>query len=352
MIAYVGEHAKEYTIKYGNVSKQSVGAIQRRLLEIEQEGGDLFFGMPSLNIDDWMSVEGGLGVMNMIECEELFSHPLLYSTFLFWMLNELYETLPEVGDLEKPKLVFFFDEAHLLFNNASRQLMEKIEQTVKLIRSKGVGVFFVTQTPADIPGSVLGQLSNRIQHSLRAYTPAEIKAAKLAADSFRANPELDVAELISNMETGKALVSVLDEKGAPTVVELTKILPPKSSMVIADPEAVRRVIEHDSLYGVYERTNDPLSAYEEIDNILAAEEQARIDAEEQKKQEKLAAEEAKRQAKEEERRAREEARAAAKKANEKSEAEKLAQKAKNKLENEMLNIGIRQARKFLKNFLK
>ena len=352
MTGYVGEHAKEYTIKYGNVSKQSVGAIQRRLLEIEQEGGDLFFGMPSLNIDDWMSVEGGLGVMNMIECEELFSHPLLYSTFLFWMLNELYERLPEVGDLDKPKMVFFFDEAHLLFNNASRQLMEKIEQTVKLIRSKGVGVFFVTQTPADIPGSVLGQLSNRIQHSLRAYTPAEIKAAKLAADSFRANPELDVADLISNMETGKALVSVLDEKGAPTVVELTKILPPKSSMVIADPDAVRRVIEHDSLYGVYERSNDPLSAYEEIDNILAAEEQARIDAEEQKKQEKLAAEEAKRQAKEEERRAREEARAAAKKANEKSEAEKLAQKAKNKLENEMLNIGIRQARKFLKNFLK
>ncbi len=341
MLGYVGEHAKDYTIKYGNVSKQSVGAIQRRLLELEHEGGELFFGMPALNIEDWIATEGGLGVMNMIECEELFSHPLLYSTFLFWMLNELYQKLPEVGDLEKPKIVFFFDEAHLLFNKAPRQLLEKIEQTVKLIRSKGVGVFFITQTPTDIPGEVLGQLSNRIQHSLRAYTPAEIKAAKLAADSFRENPEFNTAEMISNMETGKALVSTLDAKGAPSIVEVTKILPPKSSMKIANFDAVEYTFSSDSIYGKYEKTFDPMSAYEEIDEILQQEEDAR-----------LAAEEAKKQAKLEEIRAREEAKAAAKKANEKSEAEILAKKAKNKLENEVLNIGIRQARKFLKNFLK
>lgn len=342
MASYVGEHAKDYTLKYGNVSKQTIGAIQRRLLMLEEQGGDLFFGMPSLNIDDWMGTEGGLGIMNMLECEVLFQHPLLYSTFLLWMLNELYNRLPEVGDCDKPKMVFFFDEAHLLFDGAPKQLVDKIEQTVKLIRSKGVGVFFCTQVPSDIPNSVLAQLSNRIQHSLRAYTPAEIKAVKLAADSFRQNPDLNTAETITNMKTGTALVSVLDEEGAPTMVEKTKILPPHSSMNIAPEETVRRYIESDSIYGKYEKAFDPDSAYEEMDSIR------RMEAEQ-----KAAAEEEKRLAKIEEQRAKEEARAQAKKEREQAEwSDRLAKKAKTKLENEALNMGIRSAKKFLKGLLK
>ncbi len=353
MAAYVGEHSKEYTVKYGNVSKQSIGAIQRKLLTLETEGAEQFFGMPSLNIEDWLMREGGTGIMNIIECAELFRHPALYATFLYWMLNELYSRLPEVGDLSQPKIVFFFDEAHILFDGASKQLLEKIEQTVKLIRSKGVGVFFITQTPNDIPNSVLGQLSNRIQHSLRAYTPAEIKATKLAAQSFRENPAFDTAEMITNMKTGQALVSVLDEDGAPTIVEKTKILPPKSSMNIADDAAVENCIKYDNIYGKYEKAYDPESAYEAMDDIYRKEEEV-----------KLAEEEAARKEKEEERKAREEAKLAAKmeaqaakeaarKEKEKTEwADKLARKAQNRLENEALNLGIRQAKKFLKNFLK
>ena len=342
MAQYVGDHSKDYTVKYGNVSKQSVGAIQRKLLQLENEGGELFFGMPSLNIDDWMGTEGGLGIMNMLECEVLFQHPLLYSTFLLWLLDELYNTLPEVGDLEKPKMVFFFDEAHLLFDDAPKQLMDKIEQTIKLIRSKGVGVFFCTQSPADIPNSVLAQLSNRIQHSLRAYTPAEIKAVKLAADSFRQNPDLDTAETITNMKTGTALVSVLDEEGAPTIVQKTKILPPKSSMAIAPEEKVRRCIEGDSLYGKYEKAFDPDSAYEEMFDIRVQEEEEKVRLEEEKKQAKL-----------QEQKERQEARDQARKEKEQAEwGNRLARKAKNKLENEALNMGIRSAKKLLKNFLK
>lgn len=271
MTNYVYEKSKELSGQYGNVSKQSVGAIQRKLLVLEEQGGNLFFGLPALNIDDWIAREGGQGVMNIIECDQLFQHPALYSMFLFWMLNELYENLPEVGDLDKPKIVFFFDEAHLLFQDAPKQLLQKISQTVKLIRSKGVGVFFCTQVPSDIPSDVLGQLSNRIQHSLRAYTPSEIKAAKLAAESFRQNPELDAAEAISNMKTGTALVSVLGDDGAPTIVEKTKILPPRSSMNIADKALVERCINNDSIYGIYEKTIDPDSAYEIIDDIRADE---------------------------------------------------------------------------------
>lgn len=342
MTAYVGEHSKEYTTTYGNVSKQSVGAIQRKLLQLETDGGDKFFGMPSLNIDDWMTTEGGMGMMNMLECEELFQHPLLYSAFLLWMLDELYNRLPEVGDAEKPKMVFFFDEAHLLFDDAPKRLVDKIEQTIKLIRSKGVGVFFCTQSPSDISPEVLAQLSNRIQHSLRAYTPAEIKTVKMAADSFRQNPDLDTVETITNMKTGTALVSVLDEEGAPTIVQKTKILPPKSSMSIAPEETVMRYIENDSIYGKYEKAFDPESAYEEMENIYRQEEA-----------EKEAAEEEKRQAKLREQQERAEAREQAKREKEKAEwGNRLAKKAKSKLENEALNIGIRSARKFLKGLLK
>ena len=342
MASYVGEHAADMTLKYGNVSKQSVGGIQRKLLELENQQGDLMFGMPQLNIDDWIATEGGMGIMNMMECEELFQHPLLYSTFLLWMLDKLYQELPEVGDLDKPKIVFFFDEAHMLFSNASKALQTKIVQIVKLVRSKGVGVFFITQSPSDIPNDVLAQLSNRIQHSLRAYTPAEIKATKQAADSFRDNPDIDEQELITNMKTGYALVSVLDEEGAPIVVQHTKILPPKSSMEIAPDETRERCWKNDSIYGKYERDIDPDSAYEDISSIRQAEASA-AEAEKQRiAEEKQAAKEA----------------AAAERAAQKEaerqqrEKDRLKKKLVNKAENEVLNIGIRSAKKFLKGLLK
>ncbi|MDO4192419.1 MAG: DUF853 family protein [Erysipelotrichaceae bacterium] len=341
MTLYVGEHYKDYTSKYGNISKQSVGAIQRKLLELETEGGDKFFGEPALDIDDWMVTEKGLGVMNMIECDELFQHPLLYSTFMLWMLDELYDRLPEVGDVEKPKIAFFFDEAHLLFDGAPKQLLQQIEQTVRLIRSKGVCVFFITQNPMDIPNSVLAQLSHRIQHSLRAYTPSEIKNVKSAANAFRANPEFDTFEMITALKTGQALVSALDEDGAPTIVQKTKILPPHSSMKVADPNRVAYAIETDSIYGKYERTLDAQSAFEDLPEIYAAEEEMKAKADAAKQAEK-----------EEEARRKAEERAAAKKANEKSWEEKLARKASNKLQNELVNMGVRSAKKLLKNLLK
>ncbi len=342
MTAYVGEHAKDYTTKYGNVSSQSVGAIQRKLLELETQGAEQFFGMPSLDINDWITTEGGLGMMNILECQELFRHPDLYGVFLYWMLNELYYELPEVGDLELPKIVFFFDEAHILFENASKELLTQIEQTVKLIRSKGVGIFFITQSPTDIPSSVMAQLSNRIQHSLRAYTPAEIKAVKLAAESFRTNPDIDVVELISNMKTGTALVSVLDEEGAPTMVQHTKILPPKSSMEIADSSLIDSCIRHDSIYGKYEKSFDPVSASELMEDIHAQEEEDRKAAEEEKKQAKIA-----------EQKAKEEAKAQAKKEKEKAEwGNRVARKTRNKIENEAINYGVKSAKKLLKGLLK
>lgn len=341
MTSYVGEHAKDYTVKYGNVSRQSVGAIQRKLLELDNQNGQLLFGMPALNIDDLICTEGGMGIMNILECEKLFHHPMLYSTFLLWLLDKLYKELPEVGDTDKPKIIFFFDEAHLLFSNASRQLMEKIEQIIKLIRSKGVGIFFCTQSPADIPNSVLAQLSNRIQHALRAYTPAEIKTVKLAAESFRQNPDLDTAETITSMKTGYALVSVLDEDGAPTIVQKTKILPPKSSMDIAPAEERTRAVETDSIYGKYEKEFDPESAYEMMDDLYAAEEE-----------EKLRLEEEKRQAKLDEQRAKQEAREQARKEKENDWAGRIAKKAKTKAETELVNMAARSAKKLLKGLFK
>ena len=341
MTSYVGEHSKDYTVKYGNVSKQSVGAIQRKLLELESQEGDLLFGMPAVSIDDFLAAEGGMGVMNIMECQKLFLHPMLYATFLLWLLDKLYREMPEVGDLDKPKIVFFFDEAHLLFDDAPKELMDRIEQMVKLIRSKGVGIFFCTQSPTDIPDAVLAQLSNRIQHALRAYTPKEIKAVEKAAESFRVNPDLDTSETITSMKTGQALVSVLDEEGAPTMVQKTKIMPPQSSMNIADDDSIRRCIETDSIYGKYEKDIDPESAYEKMDDIYA--EEAELEAQE---------EEARKQAKLEEQKAKEEAKAAAKKAEENDWAARLSKKAKRRAENELVNFGVRSAKKFLKNLLK
>ncbi len=230
MLDWVSQHAKEYTTKYGNIATATVGAIQRSLLQLENQGADKFFGEPSFDIYDLLQTEGGKGVMSVLAADKLMMQPKLYSTFLLWLLSELYSTLPEVGDQPLPKLVFFFDEAHMLFDGTSKALLDKIEQVIRLIRSKGVGIYFITQSPTDIPENILGQLGNRVQHALRAYTPKDQKAVKTAADTFRANPAFKTDEAIMNLETGEALVSVLDEKGAPTVVERAKILFPLSQI--------------------------------------------------------------------------------------------------------------------------
>ncbi|MBX3650377.1 MAG: DUF853 family protein [Burkholderiales bacterium] len=263
MLQHVGDNAKQFTTQYGNISAASIGAIQRGLLEIEQQGGDKFFAEPALNIQDLMQTDGrGHGVINILAADRLMNSPKLYATFLLWMLSELFEQLPEVGDPEKPKLVFFFDEAHLLFNDAPRALLEKIEQVVRLIRSKGVGVYFVTQNPLDIPDTVLGQLGNRVQHALRAFTPRDQKAVKSAATTLRANPKLDVEAAITELGVGEALVSLLDEKGRPNIVERALVLPPGSRLgpVTADERAA--TMKASLLAGIYEKVEDRESAYE------------------------------------------------------------------------------------------
>ncbi len=286
MIQFVGDNANEFKLTYGNVSTASLGAIQRALLKLEDDGGEIFFGEPALELEDWFDWdEQGRGVMNILECKELFQHPLLYSTFLLWMLSELYEMLPEVGDIDKPKIAFFFDEAHLLFNDAPKALIEKIEQVIRLIRSKGVSVWFITQNPADVPESVLGQIGNRVQHALRAYTPNEQKALRYAAKSFRVNPDFDTETVLQELATGEALVSVLDEKGVPTVVERAGILPPRSSMSIADDSDVQQAIFTSPLRDKYMVIVDRESAYEllmsKFEAQQAAEEEAKaqLDAE-------------------------------------------------------------------------
>ncbi|MEG1426393.1 MAG: helicase HerA-like domain-containing protein, partial [Oscillospiraceae bacterium] len=230
MLTFVAENAKEYSTKYGNVSAQTVGAIQRALLTLEDQGAASFFGEPALDINDWMQCENGRGVINILHCVKLINSPALYGTFMLWLLSELFEKLPEAGDAEKPKMVFFFDEAHLLFNDAPKALLEKIEQVVKLIRSKGIGVYFITQNPSDVPDGVLSQLGNRVQHALHAYTPADQKAVKVASESFRANPAFHTEDVIGELGIGEALVSFLDIEGRPSVVAQAHILPPQSLM--------------------------------------------------------------------------------------------------------------------------
>lgn len=266
MLSFVGDHAKEFTTDYGNVSKQSIGAIQRALLLLEDEGGDKFFGEPMMEMDDLLATEGNKGIISILHCVKLANSPLVYSTFLLWMLSELFENLPEEGDMDKPKMVFFFDEAHMLFDEAPKELIQKVEQTVRLIRSKGVGVYFITQNPMDVPNSVLAQLNNRIQHSLRAYTPAELKNVKAAAESFRANPNFDTEAVITELKTGEALVSCLEEDGRPAVVEKATICPPQSYMGAIDDERRSILIETSELYGKYEEAIDRESAYEVIKN--------------------------------------------------------------------------------------
>lgn len=262
IVEYVGNNASKYMTSYGNISTASIGAIQRQLIELEEQGATFFFGEPALNLDDLIQTSGDKGIINILAADKLMHSPKVYSTFLIWMMTKLYQTLPEVGDPEKPKLVFFFDEAHLIFNEAPKALVDKIEQIIKLIRSKGVGIYFISQSPSDIPDSILSQLGNRIQHALRAYTPKDQKALKAAAQSFRANPNFDTEKAISELSTGEALVSLLDEKGAPTPVERANILPPEGQIGPITADERKKMVEGGILYRHYASPIDRESAYE------------------------------------------------------------------------------------------
>ena len=269
-LTYISQHASEYSQVYGNIATASVGGIQRALLTLENEGADKLFGQPSFDIYDLLSTEGGRGVMSVLAADKLMLKPKLYSTFLLWLLSELYVTLPEVGDMDLPKLVFFFDEAHMLFDDTSKALTDKIEQVVRLVRSKGVGVYFVTQSPTDIPYTILGQLGNRVQHALRAFTPRDQKAVQVAADTFRTNPSFNTYEAITNLETGEALVSFLDEKGAPSMVEKAKILFPLSQIGAISESQRDQIIKQSRVYGKYDKLVERESAFE----VLMAEKEA------------------------------------------------------------------------------
>ena len=263
MLKHVGDNARQFTTEYGNISAASVGAIQRGLVALEKEGGDLLFGEPALELDDLMQTDrNGHGVINILAADKLMQSPTVYATFLLWLLAELFEQLPEVGDVDKPKLVFFFDEAHLLFEDAPKALQDKIEQVVRLIRSKGVGVYFVSQNPLDIPDQVLGQLGNRVQHALRAFTPRDQKAVKAAATTFRSNPGLDVEATITELGVGEALVSLLDAQGRPSVVERALVVPPRSQLGAVTPDQRQQTIRGSTLFGHYEKQVDRESAYE------------------------------------------------------------------------------------------
>ena len=295
MLNYVAENAKQYTSTYGNITAQSVGAIQRALLTLENQGADKFFAEPSFDIYDLLQCEQGKGVMNVLAADKLMLNPKLYSTFLLWLLTELYAQLPEVGDMDLPKLVFFFDEAHMLFDETSKALVDKIEQVVRLIRSKGVGVYFVTQSPTDIPEEILGQLGNRVQHALRAFTPKDQKAVKTAAETFRENPAFKTADAIMELGTGEALVSFLDEKGAPSMVERAKILFPLSQIGAVTEGQRGQIINQSRLYGKYDKVVDRESAFE----VLMAEAEAALKAEQEAAEAAAAAEAEEKAAKEE-----------------------------------------------------
>ena len=325
MLQFVGDNRAEFTTEYGNVSASSIGAIQRALLAFENEGGEDFFGEPELNINDWMRTDSdGRGVINILSSRRLIASPLVYGTFLLWMLTELYEKLPEVGDLDKPRMIFFFDEAHLLFADAPKALVQKIVQIVKLIRSKAVGVYFISQSPSDIPNDVLAQLSNRVQHALRAYTPAEQKSVRAAAKAFRVNPEFDTEEAIMELAVGEALVSFLDEEGIPSIVERAKILPPQSLMGAADEDFIQKLILTDEFEPKYREMVDRESAYEIINAANAELERQREEAaaaEAAEKQRLKEEEEAEKQ------RLKEEAAAEKQRLKEEAAAQKAAEKA-------------------------
>ena len=337
MLSYVSDNAAELKAEYGNLSPASLGAIQRNLLALGDQGGEQFFGEPSLNILDFIQTDSnGHGYINLLAADKLMNTPKLYATFLLWMLSELFEQLPEVGDLDKPKLVFFFDEAHLLFDNASPALQQKIEQVVRLIRSKGVGIYFISQNPLDIPETVLGQLGNRVQHALRAFTPKDQKAVKTAADTFRANPEFKVDQAITELAVGEALISFLDEQGTPQIVERGWIMPPYSAFSPLSADERKALMSQSIVAGIYEHAVDRDSAYEMLQrkvNESAAQQQAQLEAAQQAKQQET---DAKQQAKEQERLVREQ-----------QKADEKAQRERDKLTQDVLGTFAKSAARSL-----
>ena len=340
MLNFVGQNASEYTTQYGFVTAASIGAIQRSLLALENQGAEKFFGEPDFDIYDLLQCEGGKGIMNVLAADRLMLQPKLYSTFLLWLLSELYATLPEVGDMDLPKLVFFFDEAHMLFEGTSKALTDKIEQVIRLIRSKGVGIYFITQSPTDIPSDILGQLGNRVQHALRAYSPKDQKAVKVAADTFRANPNFNTYDTLLELGTGEALVSFLDEKGTPAIVERAKILFPLSQIGAITEDQRAELIKRSRLYGRYDHPIDRESAYEII--VAATQEaekqKAAIEAEEAAERQRIEeAKQAAAKAKEEARLAKEAEKEAARQQKEAEKAQKEAQKkSKNSIASKVL----------------
>ena len=331
MLQFVGENRAEFTVEYGNVSAASIGAIQRALLAFEAEGGEQFFGEPELDIMDWMHTDdNGRGYINILSSQKLIQSPTVYATFLLWMLTELFENLPEVGDLDKPKMIFFFDEAHLLFDGMPKALVQKIVQVVKLIRSKGVGVYFISQSPSDIPGDVLAQLSNRVQHALRAYTPDELKSVRAAAKAFRVNPGFKTEDAIMELGVGEALVSFLDEDGIPAVVQRAFILPPQSLMGAADAKEVQRLVYADPIDDKYREAVDRESAYEILNRANEELERQRAEAAEEAARRKAEAEAEKQRLKEEaaaeRKRIQEEAAAERQRLREEAAAQKAAEK--------------------------
>ena len=348
MLDFVGQNTSLFTTVYGNISPASIGAIQRAVLEIQSEGGDKFFGEPAFNVEDLIDTENGMGVMHVLAADKLMLNPKLYSTFLLWLMTELYATLPEVGDQELPKLVFFFDEAHMLFDGTSKAMVDKLEQVIRLIRSKGVGIYFITQSPSDIPDAILGQLGNRIQHALRAYTPKDQKAVRVAAQSFRANPDFSTEQAIMELGTGEALVSVLDEKGAPTIVQCAKILFPLSQ-IGAITEGQRIDIQNAAPDHIKDYANyyDRESAYEVL---IAQKEQEDAEAaemlrqQEEAKQQKEAEKEAERLQKEQERQMREEEKEAERQRKAEAVEELRRQREQEKLEREAAREAERQRR--------
>ncbi|MBR6653094.1 MAG: DUF853 family protein [Anaerotignum sp.] len=344
MVSYVDEHKKEFAVEYGNITTQSLGGISRALLPLEDQGGDLFFGEPALDLADWMRCdENGCGMVNILDCVKLIQNPKLYTSFLLWMLSELFETLPEEGDMDKPKLVFFFDEAHMLFSDAPKALVQKVEQVVKLIRSKGVGIYFVTQSPSDIPDSVLAQLSHRVQHALRAYTPAERKAVRVAAQSFRENPAFKAEDVICELGVGKALVSCLDAEGIPQIVQHTSIICPQSLMAAADAASRSAALMKDGMEK-YDETVDNESAYEMLNEIAVEEEKAEAEAE---AAEKAAEEEAKRLAKEEKEREKAELKRQKELERQEEKKRKAAEKRKEKIQKELMDVGVKALKRGL-----
>ena len=359
LLSHMSDHRGEYTLTYGNITAQSLGALLRALLPLESQGGDLFFGEPDLDILDWMRTDSnGKGMVNLLNCVKLVQNPTLYASFLLWMMSELFERLPEAGDLDKPKLVFFFDEAHMLFTDAPKVLVQKIEQVVKLIRSKGVGIYFVTQSPKDIPDGVLAQLSHRVQHALRAYTPSEQKAVRAAAQSMRPNPAFDAAEVIMELGVGQALVSLLDGDGVPGIVQRTAIICPQSLMAPADPAVRSAAMAADGM-AKYDQAVDSESAYEKLAEEKEAEaEEARLAAErEQLEKERAAFEAEKKKAEEAARKKQEKEAEAARKREEKrlereeAARQKAADRRRAQIEKKLIDTGAQVLKRGLLNTL-